>query len=76
MASQSERHLSADVIGNSSTKIVLPVDQTEVKKVSQKFRFSEKKVEALTPLNALCRFGKDAELLSIQPYYQRIKDAQ
>lgn len=76
MASQSERHLSADVIGNSSTKIVLPVDQTEVKKVSQKFRFSEKKVEALTPLNALCRFGKDAELLEIQPYYQRLEDAE
>jgi hypothetical protein len=75
MASQSERHLSADVIGNSSTKIVLPVDQTEVKKVSQKFRFSEKKVEALTPLTALCRFGKDAELLEIQPYYQRLEDA-
>jgi hypothetical protein len=74
LASQSERHLSQDVIGNSASKIVLPVDQTEVKKVSQKFRFSEKKVEALTPLNALCRFGKDAELLEIQPYYQRIKD--
>ena len=76
MASQSERHLSADVIGNSSTKIVLPVDQTEVKKVAKKFRFSEKKVESLTPLTALCRFGKEAELLSIQPYYQRLEDVQ
>ncbi len=76
MASQSERHLSADVIGNSSTKIVLPVDQTEVKKVSKKFRFSEKKVESLTPLTALCRFGKEASLLEIQPYYQRIEHAK
>jgi energy-coupling factor transporter ATP-binding protein EcfA2 len=75
MASQSERHLSADVIGNSSSKIVLPVDQTEVKKVAQKFRFAEKKVAALEPLTALCRFGKDAELLKIQPYYQRLEDA-
>ena len=76
MGSQSERHLSADVIGNSSTKIVLPVDQTEVKKVAKKFRFAEKKVAALEPLNALCRFGKDAELLSILPYYQRLEDVR
>ena len=76
MASQSERHLSADVIGNSSTKIVLPVDQTEVKKVAKKFRFAEKRVAALEPLTALCRFGKDAELLEIQPYYQRLEDAE
>ena len=76
MASQSERHLSADVIGNSSTKLVLPVDQTEVKKVAKKFRFAEKRVAALEPLTALCRFGKDAEVLEIQPYYQRLEDAE
>ena len=76
MASQSERHLSADVIGNSSTKIVLPVDQTECQKVAKKFRFAEKRVAALEPLTALCRFGKDAELLEIQPYYQRLEDAE
>jgi type IV secretory pathway VirB4 component len=29
LASQSERHLSADVLGNAATKIVLPVDQVE-----------------------------------------------
>jgi TraM recognition site of TraD and TraG len=50
LASQSERHLSADVLGNAATKIVLPVDQVEVKKVA-----------ALLPLTALCRFGKHAE---------------
>ncbi len=72
LASQSERHLSADVIGNSSTKIVLPVDQTEVKKVASKFRFAERKVAQLTPLTALCRFGAHAELVEILPYYQRI----
>ena len=71
MASQSERHLSADVIGNSSTKIVLPVDQTECSKVAKKFRFAEKGIAALEPLTALCRFGKEAELLEILPYYQR-----
>jgi energy-coupling factor transporter ATP-binding protein EcfA2 len=72
LASQSERHLSPDVIGNSSTKIVLPVDQTEVRKVANRFRFAEKKVAQLTPLTALCRFGTHAELVEILPYYQRI----
>ncbi len=72
LASQSERHLTADVIGNSSTKIVLPVDQTEVKKVASKFRFAERKVAQLKPLTALCRFGTHAELVEILPYYQRI----
>ena len=74
LASQSERHLSADVIGNSSTKIVLPVDSSEVKKVSSKFRLSEKKVAHLTPLTAICRFGKQAELVDIVPYYKRIQN--
>ncbi|MGK7879652.1 MAG: ATP-binding protein [Crocosphaera sp.] len=72
LASQSERHLSSDIIGNSSTKIVLPVDQTEVKKVARKFRLAEKKVAALTQLTALCRFGTQAEYVEILPYYQRI----
>jgi hypothetical protein len=72
LASQSERHLSKDVISNSASKIVLPVDQTEVKKVSTKFRFAEKKVAELTPLTALCRFGKHAQQTEILPYYQRI----
>jgi hypothetical protein len=71
LASQSERHLSADVIGNSSTKIVLPVDQTEVGKVSRKFRFADQKVAALQPLQALCRFGTDARQVEIIPYYER-----
>ncbi|MEA5537127.1 ATP-binding protein [Crocosphaera sp. XPORK-15E] len=73
LASQSERHLSPDVIGNSSTKIVLPVDQTEVKKVASKFRLAEKKVAALTQLTALCRFGTHAEYVEILPYYRRIE---
>lgn len=73
LASQSERHLSPDVIGNSSTKIVLPVDQTEVKKVAAKFRFAEERVARLAPLTALCRFGKDASIVEIVPYYKRVE---
>lgn len=74
LASQSERHLSRDVIGNSSTKIVLPVDQTEVRAVANKFRFDERRVAELKPLTALCRFGKDAAQVSILPYYKRVSD--
>ena len=72
VASQSERHLSADVIGNSATKIVLPVDQTEVKKVASKFRFAESKVADLLPLTALIRMGKSAIASPITPYYQLV----
>jgi len=72
LASQSERHLSLDVIGNSASKIVLPVDQTEVKRVSSKFRFAEGRVAQLNPLEALCRFGTKAEQISILPYYERV----
>lgn len=75
LASQSERHLSLDVIGNSSTKIVLPVDRTEVKKVANKFRFAESRVAQLIPLTALCRFGNQAQQVATVPYYQRIPDA-
>ncbi len=71
LASQSERHLSRDVIGNSSTKIVLPVDQTEVRAVANKFRFAENHVASLKPLTALCRFGTDAARVAILPYYKR-----
>jgi TraM recognition site of TraD and TraG len=74
LASQSERHLSADIIGNSSTKIVLPVDSCEVKKVASKFRFAENKLARLTELTALCRFGKNAEEVKILPYYQRVRE--
>jgi|GEM_PF-804167 len=73
LASQSERHLSADVIGNSSTKLVLPVDQTEVSKVGKKFRFAEVKVAGLRPLQALCRLGTDAKQVDIMPYYERLQ---
>ncbi|MEP0913059.1 hypothetical protein NDI45_19280 [Leptolyngbya sp. GB1-A1] len=74
LASQSERHLSADVIGNSSTKIVLPVDQTEVVKVAKKFRFAEGKVANLQPLQALVRMGTDAKQVDILPYYARVEE--
>lgn len=72
LASQSERHLSPDIIGNAATKIVLPVDQTEVRAVARKFRFDENKIAALKPLNALCRFAASQPVpVEILPYYKR-----
>jgi hypothetical protein len=74
LASQSERHLSLDVIGNSATKLVLPVDQTEVRKVAKKFRFSEQRIADLKSLEALCRFGVHAQQVSVLPYFQRVQE--
>lgn len=74
LASQSERHLSPDIIGNAATKIVLPVDQTEVRQVARKFRFDENKIASLRQLNALCRFAASpAVQVQILPYYKRKK---
>jgi type IV secretory pathway VirB4 component len=74
LASQSERHLSKDVIANSATKIVLPVDQTEVKTVARKFRFAEHLIAQLQPLSALVRLGSQAAQVDIYPYYCRVTD--
>jgi type IV secretory pathway VirB4 component len=74
LASQSERHLSKDVIANSATKIVLPVDQTEVKTVARKFRFAEHLIAQLKPLSALVRLGSQAAQVDIYPYYRRVTD--
>jgi type IV secretory pathway VirB4 component len=72
LASQSERHLSKEVIANSATKVVLPVDQTEVKTVARKFRFAEHLIAQLQPLTALVRLGSRAAHVEILPYYRRV----
>jgi hypothetical protein len=72
IGSQSERHFNPDILANSSTKIVLAVDQTEVKKVATKFRFDEKRIAALKPLQGLVRIGATASYCDIDPYYQRV----
>lgn len=74
IGSQTERHISLDLIGNSSTKIVLPVDQTEVKKVSNKFRFGESVLAGLVPLTALVRMGTKPYLVPILPFYKRVQN--
>ena len=72
VASQSEQHFSKEILLNSASKIVLPVDQTEVKKVASKFRFDEKRIAVLQPLQALVRLGTTAAFCNITPYYRRV----
>ena len=73
LASQRDCHINDDVIANSATKIILRVDQSEVNKVAKRFRFAEKLLAELEPLQALIRFGKDGHKANIIPYYQRVK---
>ena len=72
VASQRDCHISDDVIANSDTKIVLPVDQTEVARVSKRFRFTDQIVANLEPLEALVRMGTQGQRCRIKPYYQRV----
>ncbi|YAF99282.1 MAG: ATP-binding protein (plasmid) [Nodularia sp. CChRGM 3473] len=72
VASQRDAELSKEVIANTATKIVLAVDQTEVKAVSNRFRFSPTLVGQLQPLEALIRMGSEGFRTKIKPYYERI----
>lgn len=72
-ASQRDAHLSDNVIANSATKIVLGVDQTEVARVSKRFRFASDIVANLAPLEALVRMGINAHRCRIKPYYERVE---
>jgi len=72
VASQSDKEISDQVIANSSSKIVLPVDHTEIVRVAKRFRFAESVVASLQSLEALVRMDNDAYKTKIQPFYQRI----
>jgi hypothetical protein len=74
LASQRDSELSKEVIANTSTKIVLMVDQTEVKAVSNRFRFSPNIVGQLQPLEALVRMGTEGIKTSIKPFYERYQE--
>lgn len=73
LASQRTEEFSAEAIANASTKIVLPVDVTDYKKVASKFRFAESKVASLKPLEALVRMGTQAKQVNIVPFWQRVQ---
>lgn len=72
VGSQKRKDMSDDVIMNSSTKILLAVDQTEVKRIAKDFRFAEGLVSQLQPLEALVRMGTNGERCKIKPFYERI----
>lgn len=74
LASQRDAELSREVIANTSSKIVLMVDQTEVKTVSSRFRFSAFLVAQLQPLEALVRMGSEGFQTKIKPFYERCED--
>ena len=72
LASQRDAHISDNVIANSSSKVVLAVDQTEVSRVAKRFRFAENLVAQLQPLEALVRMGTEGKRCRVKPYYERI----
>ena len=72
LASQRDAEISDEAIANSSTKVVLPVDQSEVKRVARRFRFAENLVAQLQPMEALVRMGTEGQRCRVKPYYERI----
>jgi hypothetical protein len=72
LASQRDAEITDEAIANSATKIVLGVDQTEVRRVARRFRFAENLVANLAPMEALVRMGTIGSRVSIKPYYERI----
>ncbi len=73
LASQRDSEISDEAIANSSTKVVLTVDQTEVSRVAKRFRFAESLVSGLQPLEALVRMGTEGHRCRVKPYYERVK---
>jgi type IV secretory pathway VirB4 component len=71
LASQRETHLSGDILANTGTKIVLPVDVADVRKVASRFRFDAGRVANLGTFQALVRIGNRAESCTIEPFYVR-----
>jgi type IV secretory pathway VirB4 component len=71
LASQRESHLSADILANSATKIVLAVDAADVRRVANRFRFDAGRIASLQTFQALIRLGQNAVTCQIQPYYLR-----
>jgi DNA helicase HerA-like ATPase len=71
LASQRDAHISDNVIANSSSKIVLAVDQAEVARVAKRFRFAENLVAQLQPLETLIRMGTQGYKCKIRPFYER-----
>ncbi len=72
VASQRSAHLSPEILANTQTKIVLPVDSTDITATAKKFRFSDQAIASLEPLQALVRLGSTALKVNIKPFYLRM----
>lgn len=72
VASQRSQHLSAEILSNTQTKIVLPVDSTDIAATAKKFRFHDLQVAQLEPLTALVRIGSEACKIKITPFFARM----
>jgi hypothetical protein len=72
VASQRSQHLSPEILSNTQSKIILPVDSTDVTATAKKFRFHDLQIAQLEPLNALIRLGSDSFKIKIKPYYERV----
>jgi hypothetical protein len=73
LASQRETHISPDVLANTATKVILPVDVSDVRKVAARFRFDAGRIGNLSTFQALVRMGNNAVSCKIQPFFQRVK---
>ena len=72
VATQRCQHLTPEVLSNTITKIVLPVDASEVLNTSKKFRFDPQVIGGLQSLNALVRLGTESFKIKIKAYYERV----
>ena len=72
VATQRCQHLTPEVLSNTITKIVLPVDASEVVNTGKKFRFDAQIIASLKPLNALVRLGTESVKVKIKAYYERV----
>ena len=72
VATQRCQHLTPEVLSNTITKIVLPVDASEVLNTSKKFRFDPHIIGGLQSLNALVRLGTESFKIKIKAYYERV----
>jgi type IV secretory pathway VirB4 component len=71
LATQRETHISSDVLANTATKILLPVDVADIRKVANRFRFDAGRIANLGTFQALVRTGGTAVACTIKPFYQR-----
>lgn len=74
VASQRSQHLTAEVLSNTQTKIILSVDASDVAATAKKFRFHDLQIASLEPLSALIRLGTTATKTKIKPYYSVVSD--